>query len=111
MSYAREDEHRANEVHDVLVDAGHTPWQDTRELLGGEDWDQATREAIARSDFFVALLSHHSIRKRGYFQCEVSLAVERLAEHWEKDIFLIPLRLDDCQVPDRLVHLQDRRVS
>lgn len=46
-----------------------------------------------------------SVAKRGYVQKEFKLALEVLDEIPEGQIFLIPVRLDNCQVPDRFHNL------
>jgi hypothetical protein len=89
-----------------LVEAGIEPWMDTKDLLPGQDWAFATNEAIKNADFFIACLSKQSVNKRGYLQRELRQAQELWNEKLQEDIYLIPLRLDDCELPDSLAKFQ-----
>lgn len=61
---------------------------------------------IRESRYFIALLSNNSITKRGYFQKEIKFAFEILDEFSQADIFIIPVRIDDCKpVEEKLENL------
>ncbi len=47
-------------------------------------------------------LSKKSVTKRGYLRREIILALDLAKEMLETDIFLIPIRLDECEVPTEL---------
>jgi formylglycine-generating enzyme required for sulfatase activity len=66
------------------------------------DWDLEIRRAIRGSKFFLACLSKESIDKRGYVQKELKMALDVLDEMPEGKIYLIPVRLEACRVPERL---------
>ena len=55
-------------------------------------------QAIRESDYFIALLSFNSLNKRGYVQSELKEALETLKEIPESQIYLIPVRLEDCEL-------------
>jgi serine/threonine protein kinase len=78
------------------------PWLDERDILPGEDWDFEIRRAIRASQAILVCLSQSSITKRGYVQREIKNALDIADEQPEGVIFLIPLRLEECEVPDRL---------
>jgi hypothetical protein len=44
------------------------------------------------------MLSRNSVTKRGYYQNEIRTALEVLREFPQADTFLVPVRLDDCDV-------------
>src|SRR5262249_5546113 len=50
--------------------------------------------------------SSTSVAKHGYVQREFKLALEVLRELPSNAIRVIPVRLDDCTVPEELSHLQ-----
>jgi hypothetical protein len=50
----------------------------------------------------VVCLSQVLVRKAGFGQKEIKLALEVLDEQPEGEIFLIPARLEECDVPERL---------
>lgn len=99
VSYAREDIQLARRVYEALKGAGHTPWMDEVDLLPGQNWKVAIQDAIQNSRFFVALLSKRSVSRKGYAQTELSRALDELDSFPDSQIYLIPARLDDCEVP------------
>jgi len=104
ISYAREDFELAGHLYDDLKKAGLDPWMDKKNLIPGQNWKQAIKAAIQKSDFFIALLSTKSVGKRGYFQKEINYAMDVLQEIPPNEIFTIPVRLDDCDVPYAALH-------
>lgn len=102
IAYAFEDEGNARKLYAALKENGYTPWLDKESLLPGQNWPRAIERAIDTSDFFVACLSRRSIIKRGHFQSELRYALELARELPLDDIFVVPVRLDDCDVPRSL---------
>ena len=47
-------------------------------------------------------MSTRSVKKRGFLQKELVYALEVWKEKLEDDIYLIPVRLDKCDIPERL---------
>lgn len=76
---------------------GLQPWLDTENLLPGQRWKVAVRQAIEGSSHFIALLSTHAVSKRGFVQSEVRQALEILSEFPDNQIFIIPVRIDECK--------------
>lgn len=99
IAYAVEDVRTAERLYNCLEMRGFAPWLDRRKLLPGQDWPQRIQDAIENADFFIACFSAHSVHKRGGFQVEVRHALECAREIPLDEVFLIPVRLDDCQVP------------
>lgn len=102
VSYAAEDEPRAREFHRRLKESGLRPWLDKEELLPGENWEGELRRAMRESDFIALCLSRTSVWKTGFIQKEFRWALEVALERPPGSIFLFPVRLDDCPVPDEL---------
>jgi predicted Rossmann-fold nucleotide-binding protein len=75
------------------------PWLDEQKLLPGQDWRLKIEEAVETSDIVVICLSSKSVSKEGYIQKELRYAREMALERPDETIFLIPLRLDDCETP------------
>lgn len=102
LAYAAEDAERAGKIYDLLERAGLAPWMDRRKLLPGQNWPRAIEGAIETAEFFVACFSRLSVRKRGNFQSELRYALDcaRLAP--VDDVFLIPVRLDECRLPEEI---------
>jgi hypothetical protein len=53
----------------------------------------------------LACLSRKSVVRKGFVQSELKKALKVLDTVPEGQIFLIPVRLDDCELPDSLTHL------
>ena len=106
LSYARLDEDKVENLYQKLSIAGFKPWMDKKDILPGEQWKSRIPQAIRRSDFFLACLSAHSVSKRGFLQKEVRQALDVWQEKLEDDIYLIPVRLEDCEVPESLREFQ-----
>jgi hypothetical protein len=52
------------------------------------------------------MLSEKSVNKRGYIQKEFKMAVEYMAEMPEGQIYLIPVRLNNCLIPQQFSAFQ-----
>ena len=98
----REDKGRVEDLYGRLRNAGLRPWMASQDLLPGEDKDFATRKAIRQSHFILACLSNNGIQQRGPVQRQLKMALDLWQEQLEDDIYLIPVRLDDCALPDKL---------
>src|SRR5262249_59012291 len=78
------------------------PWLDEEDLLPGQKWEQEIPKAVRAADAILVCLSRGSITKEGYVQKEMLYALDAANEKPEGTIFLIPVRLEDCEIPDRL---------
>lgn len=105
ISYAHEDIEAALSIYEMLDEKGYSAWIDKKNLLPGQDWALEIDKAIRNSDIFVACLSTNSVSQRGYFLAELKKASKVLETVPEEEVFLIPVRLDDCQVPSRIKRL------
>jgi formylglycine-generating enzyme required for sulfatase activity len=76
------------------------------DIYPGEQWQGSIARAIQQSDFFVACLSTHAVSRRGFLQREIKGALERWQEKLQSDIYLIPARLEPCEVPEELRDFQ-----
>ena len=78
------------------------PWLDEEVLLGGQEWEKVIRKAVRSADVVIVCLSRKSVSREGYVQKEISFALDKAEEKPEGTIYIIPLRLDRCNVPARL---------
>ncbi len=102
ISYAREDAKKVAVLYKKLEVAGIKPWMDREKILGGANWKDSIKQAIKESDAFVFCMSMNSVAKRGVLVEELNLAKEIASGMFSLDIFIIPLKLDRCSVPDEL---------
>ena len=102
IAYVEEDLALARKLYRAFEDNGFRPWLDKKKLMPGQNWPRAIEAAIHTSDFFVACFSRRATSKRGSFHSELRYALFCAAKVPLDEIFLIPLRLDDCAVPNRI---------
>jgi hypothetical protein len=101
LCHASEDKTAVREYAARLAQAGFATWLDEVDLLPGQDWDVEIRKAIERSSAVIVFLSARS-QKRGYIQKEILRVLEESERQPEGTIFLIPAKLEPCDVPTRL---------
>ncbi|NWJ48811.1 MAG: SUMF1/EgtB/PvdO family nonheme iron enzyme [Chloroflexi bacterium] len=78
------------------------PWLDEEELLPGQTWRDEIEKAVEQSHIILVCLSPASIDKEGYVQREIKVALTYADYMSESRIFIIPLKLTECEIPRRL---------
>lgn len=107
ISYAKEDQERALGYYSQLREAGFRPWLDIKHLLPGQNWEMEIERALSDSHVIILLLSKNSVSKRGFVQKEANSAIEALRRKRPDDIYILPLVIEPCDVPDYIaVRLQ-----
>ena len=106
ISYAKEDINFAQKVYDYLENLGFEPWLDKKKLLVGQNWKIEIDKALRKANFIVLLLSSTSVSKRGFVQREFKAALDFYQDKLEDDVFIIPLKINDCEVPNSLSSFQ-----
>lgn len=102
LCHASDDKIAVRKLCQQLRLDGFFPWLDDEELLPGQEWEQEIQKAVRTSDVVLVCLSRSSITKEGFVQKEIRLALDVADEKPQGTIFIIPARLEPCQVPDRL---------
>jgi len=102
LCHAKEDKVQVRRLYRDLKGRGFLPWLDEEDLIGGQDWDFEIQKAVISSDVVIVCLSHHSVSKTGYVQKEIRVALDAADHHPKGQIFIIPLRLCPCEIPERL---------
>lgn len=106
ISYATEDYLYAEQLYNFLYDNNFTPWLDKKNLLPGQLWNHEIKKALREANYVILLLSDNSVKKRGYVQREFKLALTYFEEKLEDDIYLIPLKINKCDIPESLNSFQ-----
>lgn len=102
LSYASPDHPVVRKLYEHLINLGADPWLDVENLLPGQDWKLEIQKALEDADVILLCLSKGSVNKEGYVQREMRLALDRGLEMPEGEIFLIPAKLEECDLPFRL---------
>jgi len=106
LCHALEDKTQVFDLYQQLKKLGAAPWLDSEEILPGQEWNFEINKALDESDVILLCLSKRSVSKEGYVQREIRIALDRALEMPEGRIFLIPARLEECALPQRISSYQ-----
>jgi DNA-binding winged helix-turn-helix (wHTH) protein len=93
-------------LHRRLSADGFSPWLDEEDLDAGQEWEREIPKAVRDSDVVLVCLSQDSINKKGYVQKEIKFALDVADEQPEGTVYIIPAKLEECDVPERLKRWQ-----
>jgi len=105
LCYAGPDRLAVDDLYERLSKDGFAPWMDKRSLLPGQEWQLEIRRTIERSDYFIACVSKR-FQDKTYANKEIKHALDVLDMMPEGAIYLIPVRLEECPIQDRLASRQ-----
>lgn len=102
ISYVRENKRAVDRLQKSLEAKRIRVWRDTADLWPGEDWRQKIKTAIVNDALvFIACFSRQSnAREITYQNEELTLAIDQLRLRRPDKPWLIPVRFDNCEVPD-----------
>ena len=106
LCHTSADKPAVRDLYRQLEKDGVDAWLDSEDLIPGQNWQIEIPAAVQDSDVVLICLSENSVNKEGYVQKEITFALDRAQEMPEGRIFLIPVRLEDCRVPQRLGSFQ-----
>jgi hypothetical protein len=106
LCHSSGDKPAVRSLYSRLRSDGISPWLDEEDLRPGENWRTAISKAVRNADIVLVCLSKTSIAKTGFVQKEITFALDRAEEQPEGQIYLIPVRLEPCAVPERLSQWQ-----
>ncbi|AOS83129.1 hypothetical protein BIU88_02600 [Chlorobaculum limnaeum] len=102
LCHASGDKPAVRDLYNQLTEYGIDPWLDEEDLLPGQDWRLEIPKAVKSSDVVLVCLSNKSTNKAGYIQKEIKYALDVASEQPEDEIYIIPIRLEECDVPEAL---------
>ncbi len=105
LCHASEDKPQVIEIYRKLKSEGFKPWLDKMDLRPGEYWEKEIKKVLRHSRFIIIFFSNYSVSKRGYVQKEFKLALDTLQQIPEGQIFVIPARLEACDIPEAFDHI------
>jgi len=102
LVYAHSDKNAVRRLYHRITRDGIKAWLDEKELLPGQNWKYEIRQAILRSDIVIVCLSGQFNKQGGFRHEELKIALEKGKSFPEDEIFLIPARLEKCDLPEHL---------
>lgn len=106
MLYSSLDRATVEPFYSNLEEIGVKPWMDIKNLMPGLDWYKEIMLALSDSKLVLLFFSSASINRNSFFQKEIKYALNLADEKPEGEIYIIPIRLDDCYTLDRLAKYQ-----
>jgi internalin A len=107
LSYCHDNASEVAVLRDGLIAAEESVWWD-QDIIGGRDWKQEIRRAIKDAYAIVLCLSKElSARAQSGVYPEVVDAISAFRSQAPGSVFLIPVRLSACEVPD--IEIDDTR--
>ena len=105
LCHASEDGSQVEMIYQSLKSAGLNPWIDRKDLPPARDWDVEIRKTLAAARLILIHLSKHLSSKNGYVQREIEIALDTWRQMPPDSAFIIPVRLDECLIPESLNRL------
>ena len=105
LIHAHSDRETVHKLYQRLSRDGLNIWLDAERLQPGQDWRNEIRNALLKCDVVIVCLSHNFDKQHGYRHEELKLALEKASFLPADEVFIIPARLDECEMPESLRHL------
>jgi len=106
LCHADEDKPKVRELYEHLLRDGYDAWFDQEKIISGADWKRSIKKGLREADATIVCLSNISVQKEGYVNVEIKQALDIAKEKPGNTIYIIPVRLDNCEVPDEFLDLQ-----
>jgi len=106
ISYARSDMEFAIKFCKDLIQLNYDPWMDKEKILPGQIWAEEIEKAVKQCNFFIPLLSKNSTKKERYVKTELKQAIDIWKKTKLKNLFVIPVRINECEIPKDLKEIQ-----
>jgi hypothetical protein len=101
LCHAHADRDTVRALYTRLTRDGVDAWFDKEKLLPGQDWELEIKKVVRDVDVVVVCLSRQ-FNQAGFRQKEVRLALDTAMEKPEGEIFIIPARLEECEMLESL---------
>jgi hypothetical protein len=101
LSYVRDDSVTVDRLANALRRHQIDVWLDREDILPGQRWKDAIRQAIRSGSHFIACFStHYTSRPKTYMNEELTLAIDELRQLSQSRVWFVPVLLDRCEIPD-----------
>ena len=105
LIHAHSDKEIVYKLYQRLVNDGINAWLDAERLQPGQNWQNEIRNALLKCDVVIVCLSRGFDKQQGYRHEELKLALEKSNFLPSDEVFIIPVRLEKCDMPESLRHL------
>lgn len=102
LCHSSSDKQSVRHLYRRLQADGFLPWLDEVDLIPGQEWQEEIPVAVRASDVVIVCLSRDSVGKEGYLQREIREALYIAEEKPEGTVFIIPVKIEEVEVPNRL---------
>ena len=105
LTHSHSDKESVYKLYQRITKDGILAWLDAENLKPGQDWQTEIRKAIHKCDVVIVCLSRGFNKQHGYRHEELKIALEKAKVLPEDVVFIIPVRLERCAMPESLRHL------
>jgi len=105
LIHAHRDKVIVHKLYQRLIKDGINVWLDAERLQPGQDWQNEIRAALLKCDVVFVCLSRNFDKQHGYRHEELKLALEKANFLPNDEVFIVPVRLEECDLPESLRHL------
>lgn len=105
LSYSHKDYKAVHALWSRLTKEGFEVWLDKEMLQPGQNWKHEIHQAILGSDISIVCLSQKFIEQSGFRHQELKIALRKVESLPADKTFIIPLRLEACDMPKAIQHL------
>jgi hypothetical protein len=102
LIYAHSDKKAVRKLYHRITRNHIKAWLDEKELFPGQNWKYEIRQAILRSNIVIVCLSMQFNKQGGFRHEELQIALEKARSFPDGEIFIIPARLEKCDLPEPL---------
>lgn len=106
LSHAVDDKPKVRKISQRLKKDGFEPWLDEEQILPGHSREYEIERALHSCDVILLCFSTNSVDREGHIQREYQQAMDIQKEKPKGAIFVIPVRLDKCDMPHFISSLQ-----
>ena len=103
LCHSSDDKPTVRELYHRLDSEGWIDaWLDEKKLYPGQDWNYEIEQAVEEADVILVCLTKNSVTKEGYIQRELRIVLDYADYKPEGTIYIIPVRLEECEPPKRI---------
>jgi len=102
LIYAHSDKKVVRKLYQRITRNHINAWLDEKDLMPGQNWKYEIRQAILGSNIVIVCLSRQFNKQGGFRHEELQIALEKARSFPDREIFVIPARLEKCDLPEPL---------